>query len=255
MIDLSADFRLKDATVYRKWYQARHNFPSLLRKSVYGLPEIYRNKIKHASIVANPGCYPVSAILGLAPIMKDSKIDLDSIIIDSKSGVSGAGRNPAQPFMFSEVNESIKAYAITSHRHTPEIEQELSSLSKKKTKVIFTPHLIPTDRGILSTIYVKLKKKVKLPDMQKIYKNFYAKEPFVRVLKNGEYPSTKAVNGSNYCDVSVFLDQHNPKSQIFIIVTAIDNLLKGASGQAVQNLNIMYGFDETAGLTALPAYP
>ncbi len=255
VIDLSADYRLKDAAAYKKWYETRHMFPALLKKAVYGLPEIYRNKIKHASIIANPGCYPVSAILGLVPIMKNSLIDSDSIIIDSKSGVSGAGRNPTQPLMFSEANESVKAYAITTHRHTPEIEQELGFLSKKKIKIIFTPHLIPMDRGILSTIYVKPKEKIKLPHVQKTYQNFYAKEPFVRVLKDGEYPNTKGVKGSNYCDVSVFLDQHNHKRQTLIIVTAIDNLLKGASGQAMHNMNIMYGFDETAGLTTLSPCP
>jgi N-acetyl-gamma-glutamyl-phosphate reductase len=159
--------------------------------------------------------------------------------------------------MFSEANESVKAYAVTTHRHTPEIEQELSRLigTKKSIKIVFTPHLIPMDRGILSTIYVKPKEKIKLPDVQKIYQNFYAKEPFVRVLKDGEYPNTKGVKGSNYCDVSVFLDQHNHKRQTLIIVTAIDNLLKGASGQAVHNMNIMCGFDETAGLTTLSPCP
>jgi len=265
VIDLSADYRLKDAAVYKKWYETQHMFPTLLRKAVYGLPELYREKIKYASIVANPGCYPVSAILALAPIMGKRYIDTDSIIIDSKSGVSGAGRSPAQPFMFSEANESVKAYAVTSHRHTPEIEQELCFLSKKKSKIIFTPHLIPMDRGILSTIYVRLstkggstsgrKEKINLSGLQKTYQDFYRKEPFVRVLKNGEYPTTKAVKGSNCCDLSVFLDTHNPKKQTLIIVSAIDNLLKGASGQAVHNMNIMYGFDETAGLMTIPPFP
>jgi N-acetyl-gamma-glutamyl-phosphate reductase len=252
IIDLSADYRLKDAAVYRKWYDTRHKFPILLKKAVYGLPELYREKIKRASIIANPGCYPTGAILGLAPIMKNSAVDFDSIIVDSKSGVSGAGRNPALPFMFSEVNESVKAYAVTVHRHMPEIEQELSSISKKKIKINFTPHLIPVDRGILSTIYVKLKKNIKPADVHGIYKKFYAKEPFVRVLKDKEYPNTKAVMGTNSCDIALFVDKHKNS---LIIVTAIDNLLKGASGQAVHNMNIMYGFDETTGLTALPSYP
>lgn len=249
VIDLSTDYRLKDAAVYEEWYRTPHMYPALLKKAVYGLSELYRGKIKNAQIVANPGCYPVSAILGLAPAIKSSLIELDSIIIDSKSGISGAGRNPDLPFMFSEANESVKAYGITTHRHTPEIEQELSILSKKKVKVIFTPHLIPMDRGILSTIYARLKN----PNpIHEIYQKFYAREPFVRVLKDGGYPSTKAVKGTNFCDISVFLDKR--KSSL-IIVTAIDNLLKGASGQAVQNMNIMCGFDETTALRGLPYYP
>ncbi len=255
IIDLSADYRLKDASTYQKWYDMPHKFPDLLKKAVYGLPELYREKIKRAQIIANPGCYPVSAISGLAPIIGKRYIDPESIFIDSKSGVSGAGRNPALPFMFCETNESVKAYAVTSHRHTPEIEQELNFLSKKKIKIIFTPHLIPMDRGILSTIYVRLKGKVNLTEVQKSYKDFYSKEPFVRVLENGTYPTTKAVKGSNYCDVSVFLDTRNNKAYTLIIISAIDNLLKGASGVAVQNMNIMYGFDETAGLTNLSSCP
>ncbi len=255
LADLSADYRLKDAAVYKKWYATGHKFPGLLKKAVYGLPELYRNRIKNASILANPGCYPVSALLALAPIMGNRSIDTDSIIIDSKSGVSGAGRNPALPFMFSETNESVKAYAITSHRHTPEIEQELGFLSKKKIQVVFTPHLIPMDRGILSTVYVRLKEKTALSSIQNIYKKFYNKEPFVRILQNGVFPATKAVRGSNYCDISVSLDERKPNMQTLILVSAIDNLLKGASGLAVQNMNIMYGFNETAGLTDSPFYP
>jgi N-acetyl-gamma-glutamyl-phosphate reductase len=248
VIDLSADYRLKSAKVYKEWYNIPHLFSPLLKKAVYGLPEINRRKIRNASIIANPGCYPVSAILGLAPIMGKNFIDTNSIIIDSKSGTSGAGRSPAQPFMFCEVNESVKAYSVTVHRHTPEIEQELSLISKKEIKIIFTPHLIPIDRGMLSTIYVRSKKKINLSNVQKLYKEFYSREPFVRVLNNGTYPTTKAVKGSNFCDISVFLDKHSNKGQAIIIVSAIDNLLKGASGSAVQNMNVMYGFDETAGL-------
>jgi N-acetyl-gamma-glutamyl-phosphate reductase len=255
VIDLSADYRLKKATVYRKWYQTRHRYPLLLRKAVYGLPEINRNMIKDASIVANPGCYPVSAILGLAPLIMNSGLDPGSIIIDSKSGISGAGRNPALPFMFSEANESVKAYAVTTHRHTPEIEQELSSASKKNINVIFTPHLIPMDRGILSTIYLRMKKPITVSLIQKLYNDFYRSEPFVKVLGNGELPSTKAVKGSNFCNISVFLDRRDNKAQTLIIVSAIDNLIKGASGQAVQNMNIMFGFDETTGLTEISPCP
>jgi len=256
IIDLSADFRIKDSAVYKEWYKTVHLYPQLLKKSVYGLSEIYREKITNAQIIANPGCYPISVILGLAPIMKSSFVDFDSIIIDSKSGISGAGRNPEQAFMFSEVNESLKAYAITTHRHIPEIEQELSNLAKKKIKIIFTPHLIPMDRGILSTIYVKLKNDARYTmhdtRLREIYQKFYTKEPFVRVLPAGEYPNTKAVRGTNFCDISVFYDK---RKNSLIIVTVIDNLLKGASGQAVQNMNIMHGFDETEGLKNLTYYP
>ncbi len=259
VIDLSADYRLKSAATYKEWYNIPHMYAPRLKKAVYGLPEVYREKIKKASIVANPGCYPTSAILGLAPVMGEDFIDRNSIIIDSKSGTSGAGRSPAQPFMFCEVNESVKAYAVTVHRHTPEIEQELGALSDSKSKVIFTPHLIPMDRGILSTIYVRTKKKVSPAHIQKLYRKFYGREPFVRVLKNGVYPSTKAVKGTNFCDISVFVDQRpgpaGSRGQTIIIVSAIDNLLKGASGTAVHNMNLMYGIEETAGLMASPASP
>ncbi|MEF9426779.1 MAG: N-acetyl-gamma-glutamyl-phosphate reductase [Candidatus Mariimomonas ferrooxydans] len=251
VIDLSADYRLKSAAIYRKWYETKHMFPALLKKAVYGLPELYRKKIKNASIVANPGCYPTGAILGLAPIMKNAAFDFNSIIVDSKSGVSGAGRNPAPPFMFSEVNESVKAYAVTIHRHTPEIEQQLSFLSKKKITINFTPHLIPVDRGILSTIYVQLKKKTKPVDIKGIYKKYYANEIFVNVLDK-EYPNTKTVTGTNSCTIALFA---NKRKTSLIIVTAIDNLLKGASGQAVQNMNIMYGFNESTALKTASIYP
>ncbi|MBI4846970.1 MAG: N-acetyl-gamma-glutamyl-phosphate reductase [Nitrospirae bacterium] len=252
VVDFSADYRIKNVKVYQDWYNTSHNFPALLKKAVYGLPEIYRKQIKKASIIANPGCYPTSAILALAPVIGKDFIDADSIIVDSKSGTSGAGRSPAQPLMFCEVNESVKAYAVTTHRHTPEIEQELSAISKKKIKIIFTPHLMPIDRGILSTIYIRLKKKVNLPGVQKLYNEFYKDEPFVRVLNNGVYPTTKAVKGTNFCDLSVF---HDKRTQSLIVVSAIDNLLKGASGAAVQNMNIMCGFGETAGLLASPPSP
>lgn len=253
VIDLSADYRLKSAGVYKRWYNSPHLYANLLKKAVYGLPEIYRDEIRNASIIANPGCYPVSALLGLFPVIGKGFIDRTSIIIDSKSGTSGAGRTPAQPFMFCEVNESVKAYAITVHRHTPEIQQELSFFSQKKISVIFTPHLMPMDRGILCTIYVRLKKKIPLPAVQKLYRDFYRDEPFVRVLGNGVYPATKAVKGSNFCDISVF--KHDGQGQTLIIVSAIDNLIKGASGSAVHNMNIMYGFEETAGLLSSPHFP
>ncbi len=254
VIDLSADYRLKDAKEYKEWYKTTHRFPSLLKKAVYGLPEIKKEDIKNALIVANPGCYPTGAILGIAPVIDKNFLDTDSIIIDSKSGVSGAGRAPALPFMFSEANESVRAYSVTTHRHIPEIEQELSTISGKKIKVIFTPHLIPMDRGILTTIYVRLRRKVTLPTIQSMYMEYYRNKPFVRVLKEGIYPTTKGVSGSNYCDISVFLDTRG-RHQTLIVVNAIDNLLKGASGQAVQNMNIMYGLNETAGLMDIPPFP
>ncbi|RJQ44676.1 MAG: N-acetyl-gamma-glutamyl-phosphate reductase [Nitrospiraceae bacterium] len=255
IIDLSADYRIKDPKVYREWYNTPHLFHSLLKKAVYGLPEVYREQIRKASIIANPGCYPMSAILGLAPIIRKNFVDPNTIIIDSKSGTSGAGRSPSQPFMFCEVNESVKAYAVTSHRHTPEIEQELRSISRKKVNIVFTPHLMPMDRGILSTIYIRTSKKIDLQKVQNLYQDFYRDKPFVRVLGNGIYPATKAVKGSNFCDISVFLNKRSSQGQTLIIVSAIDNLLKGASGTAVQNMNIMYGFDETAGLLNAPHFP
>ncbi len=254
VIDLSADYRLRSAATYRRWYNTPHLFRSLLKKAVYGLPEIYRDRIRNASIVANPGCYPVSAILALAPVIGKDFADTDSVIIDSKSGASGAGRSPVQPLMFCEVNESVRAYAVTTHRHTPEIEQELSLVSGKKVKIIFTPHLIPVNRGILSTVYLRLRGKTTLPAVQKLYRDFYSGEPFVRILGNGVYPSTNAVRGGNFCDISVFLDRRG-RERSLIIVSAIDNLLKGAAGSAVQNMNIMSGFDETAGLLSPPPCP
>jgi N-acetyl-gamma-glutamyl-phosphate reductase len=255
VIDLSADYRLKNAKTYEKWYNTPHLFSTLLKKAAYGLAELHREQIKGASIVANPGCYPMSAILGLTPVIGEDFIDDQSVIIDSKSGTSGAGRRPAQPFLFCEVNESVRAYAVSTHRHTPEIEQELGFASGKKVNVIFTPHLMPMDRGILSTIYVRLKKKTALSKVLKIYQDFYRNEPFVRVLAKGMYPSTKAAKGSNFCDIAVFLDKHGGNNQSLVIVSAIDNLIKGASGTAVHNMNIMYGFDETAGLLNSPPSP
>ncbi len=254
IIDLSADYRLKKASIYTKWYDTEHHYTHLLKKAVYGLPEIWRERIRRASIVANPGCYPVSAILGLAPIIGEEFIDHESIVIDSKSGTSGAGRSPAQPFMYCEVNESVKAYSVTRHRHTPEIEQELSLISGRKINVTFTPHLMPMDRGILSTIYVTCKKRVTLSTIVERYREYYSNEPFVRVLPEGVHPVTKAVKGTNFCDISVFLDTH-AGSRRLIIISTIDNLIKGASGNAVQNMNIMFGFDETEGLRDISVFP
>ncbi len=252
VVDLSADFRLRDYKVYEKWYKEKHTAKDLLKKAVYGLPELYRDKIKKASLVANPGCYPTSAILALAPLLKSKwakGINLP-IIIDSKSGVSGAGRGAEVAYLFTEANESVRAYKIGSHRHTPEIEQELSITAKKKINVSFTPHLIPMNRGILSTIYIK--KPINAEQLLEHYRNFSENEPFVRILNSGSLPDTKNIRGSNICEIGIVEDK---RTGMTVIVSAIDNLIKGASGQAIQNMNIMQGFDEGCGLNLLPVFP
>lgn len=249
IIDLSADFRFKDPDVYEKWYQ-KHVAPELLRESVYGLPEIHRDEIKKASLIGNPGCYPTGALLGLIPLVKLGLINLDRIIIDSKSGVSGAGRDIVLESLFCEVNEGAKAYKIFSHRHTPEIEQELSEIAKEPVRVTFVPHLIPMDRGILTTIYLSLRKWMNQDDVIKLYQDYYRNEPFVRIYPKGKLPSTKDVRGSNFCDIGVMVNDGRA-----VVVTAIDNLMKGASGEAVQNMNIMLGFPETMGLDSIPLFP
>ena len=245
VIDLSADFRLKDVSVYEKWYEVKHTCAGCIVKAVYGLPEFYREKIKKAELVANPGCYPTSAILGCAPLLKKDLVDTEFIVCDSKSGVSGAGRVPSQPLMFTEIQNSFRPYKVNAHRHMPEINQELSCLGGGEVKVNFVPHLVPMERGMLSTIYLKLKKKITTKEALKAYKDFYKKEYFIRVLEEGVYPDTKNVVRTNFCDISVEIF---PENSIAIVVTAIDNLTKGASGQAVQNMNIMYGFKENKGL-------
>jgi len=252
VIDLSADYRLKDPDTYEKWYKVPHKFHITLKKAVYGLPEVYRERIKKAGLIANPGCYPTGAILGLLPVLKNHLIDVSSVIIDAKSGTSGAGRKADIAFSFCEVNEGFKAYAIGTHRHTPEIEQEFSILAKKKIVVNFTPHLLPVDRGILTTIYAPLLKKKVASKVFDIYRGFYKKEPFVRVLDYDMYPNIKNVNGTNFCEIGLKV---NERTGTLVIVTAIDNLVKGASGQAVQNMNIMMGFDEKAGLDAEAIFP
>ncbi|MBI5043627.1 MAG: N-acetyl-gamma-glutamyl-phosphate reductase, partial [Nitrospirae bacterium] len=252
VVDLSADFRLKDYKIYEKWYKEKHTAKDLLKRAVYGLPELYRDKIKKAVLVANPGCYPTSAILAIAPLLKSKwakGVDLP-IIIDSKSGVSGAGRGAEAAYLFTEANESVRAYKIGTHRHTPEIEQELSKAADKNIKVSFTPHLIPMNRGILSTIYIK--KRIDVKALLLHYKGFYENEPFVRVLDSGALPDTKNVRGSNICEIGVVEDK---RIGMIVIVSAIDNLIKGASGQAIQNMNIMMGFDEECGLNLLPVFP
>jgi N-acetyl-gamma-glutamyl-phosphate reductase len=252
VIDLSADYRLSDPQVYGAWYEPHIN-PANLKKAVYGLPEIRRAKIKRAKLIANPGCYPTSIILGLVPLLKEGIVDLDSIIADSASGVTGAGRSAKVESLFSEVNEGYKAYAVGGvHRHTPEIEQELSLLAGKTVRLTFTPHLVPMDRGILSTIYSMPKKAATVVKLVKLYREFYAGEPFVRVMPEGSLPSTAFVRGSNFCDIAPLVDERTGR---IIIISAIDNLVKGASGQAVQNMNLMCGFPETMGLEGLALFP
>jgi N-acetyl-gamma-glutamyl-phosphate reductase len=252
VIDLSADYRLRNAKTYEVWYRVPHRFQVTLKRAVYGLPEIYRDRIKRAKLVANPGCYPTGAILGLLPALKHALIDSASIVIDSKSGASGAGRKADISVSYCEVNEGFKAYAVGTHRHTPEIEQELSVLCGKELKVNFTPHLLPVDRGILTTIYAHLEKKISVADIVKLYHNAYKKEPFVRFLEYGRYPNIKNVRGTNFCEIGLKL---NERTNTLIMMTAIDNLVKGASGQAVHNMNIMMGFDEKTALDTLALFP
>jgi len=245
VVDLSADYRLKDVKIYEKFYQVKHKDKANLGKAVYGLPELYRQKIKSAQLIANPGCYPTCAVLALAPLVAFDLVDTASIIIDAKSGVTGAGRKLNEELLFSEVNEDFKAYKVNVHQHIPEIDQELSKLSGKKVNLTFIPHLLPLKRGMLETIYIKKNRKAK-PKTEKIsslYKKFYQREPFVRIKKDGFFPQVKDVAGTNFCDIGIKEFDEN-----IIIITAIDNLLKGASGQAVQNMNIMYKFGEVTAL-------
>ena len=251
VVDLSADFRLKDPAVYERWYQ-KHTASDLLRESVYGLPELHRDKIRKAKIVGNPGCYPTGALIGLIPLVKKGLISLEGIVVDSKSGVSGAGRDVVLESLFCEVNEGVKAYKIFAHRHTPEIEQELSQLVQKEIRVTFVPHLIPMDRGILSTLYVRLVKKMKTEELLNAFQDHYRGEPFIRIYPKGKLPNTKDVRGSNFCDIGAVVRE--PDDRV-VVVTAIDNLVKGASGEAVQNMNIMLGYPETMGLDILPVVP
>jgi len=251
VVDLSADFRFQDPAVYERWYQ-KHTAPEWLKESVYGLPELHRKKIREARIVGNPGCYPTGALIGLIPLVEKGMISLESIVVDSKSGVSGAGRDVVLESLFCEVNEGVRAYKIFEHRHTPEIEQELSQLAQKKVNVTFVPHLIPMDRGILTTLYVILAKKMKTEEVLNIFGQYYEKEPFVRICQKDKIPNTKNVRGSNYCDIGVKVNEGDGR---LVVVTAIDNLVKGASGEAVQNMNIMLGYPETMGLDVVPLWP
>jgi len=250
IIDLSADFRLENPNDYKLWYEHEHNAIELLTKATYGLTEIYRDKIKKSSLIACPGCYPTSALLPLIPLLRNNLIDPNSIIIDSKSGTSGAGRNLKLSNLFCEINESVKAYSIANHRHIGEIEQELSKAGEQKINIEFTPHLLPINRGIISTIYTKINEKYKVSDLQNCLSKTYDDEFFVEVIA-GE-PNIKSVVGTNLCLISV---KQGRQSNYAIIVSVIDNLCKGASGQAVQNMNLIFGFDENEGLKIAPIFP
>ena len=252
VVDLSADYRLTDPMLYEQWYMVPHAYRFTLKRSVYGMPELYRAKIKRASLVANPGCYPTGAVLGLYPALKAGAVKTAPIIVDSKSGATGAGRKSSVDFSFSEVNENLRAYAVGSHRHTPEMEQTLSAIAKRPVKVDFTPHLVPLDRGILSTIYMKLAKKTSQSEVEARYRRAFGKEPFVGLLPTGEMPRMKNVRGTNRCEVGLKV---NERTGTLVVVTAIDNLVKGAAGAAVQNMNLMMGFNETEGLNSVALSP
>ncbi|MCK9229971.1 MAG: N-acetyl-gamma-glutamyl-phosphate reductase [Syntrophales bacterium] len=251
VIDLSADFRLRDPVTYEKWYLP-HRSPELLPEAVYGLPELYRDAITEARLTANPGCYPTCAILGLAPLLKGGWIDSRTLIIDAKSGASGAGRTLNAGTLFCEVNEGFKAYKVGAHRHRPEIEQELSLLAGFDIRVIFTPHLIPANRGILSTMYGTPAKNVRPADLIEVYREFYSNAPFVRICDEGIVPSISSVKGSNFCDLGIAVDDSTGQ---ILVISAIDNLIKGAAGQAIQNMNIMFGLPEDRGLGLVPLFP
>lgn len=249
-IDLGADFRLDQEKDYQQWYQHDYQYPQLHQKQVYGLSEVNRKKIKQASIIGNPGCYPTSITLGLYPLLKNHMHKDEKIIIDSKSGTTGAGKTLTEDTHFPKCNESFHPYKIASHRHTPEIEQELSKMANQAIHVMFTPHLLPVNRGIVSTMYVSLKDDVDFDDVYHIYQKTYQDEYFVRVLPKGKVADLKFVQYSNFCDISLHYDQRYHQ---LIVVSTIDNMVKGAAGQAIQNMNLMYGFDEKEGLMMVPA--
>uniref|UniRef100_A0A7C5AKW4 N-acetyl-gamma-glutamyl-phosphate reductase n=1 Tax=Desulfobacca acetoxidans TaxID=60893 RepID=A0A7C5AKW4_9BACT len=251
VVDLSADFRFRDRKVYEAWYQP-HTAPELLKEAVYGLPELHREHLPTARLVANPGCYPTCVILGLAPLVKAGLIYPDSIIADCKSGVSGAGRGASLATSYCEVNDSLRPYKVAEHRHTPEMEQELSLLAGQPVKVTFTPHLAPMNRGILGTLYAQLVRSLSEQDLFTLYQEFYRDQPFVRLMPPGTWPSTQQVRGSNYCDLGFKVDRARGR---VIIISAIDNLTRGASGLAVHNFNLMMGLPETSGLEAVPLAP
>lgn len=252
VIDLSADFRLEDAAMYAKWYGHEHHAPDMQKEAVYGMTELKREAVRSSRLCANPGCYPTSAVLPLMPLVENRLIDADDIVIDAKSGVTGAGRELKLGSMFGEVAEGIHAYGIANHRHTAEIEQELGHAAGRPITVNFTPHLMPMNRGILSTIYVRLAKGATADGLRDALNKRYAGEPFVKILPKGSAPATRHVRGSNLCLIGVFADRVPGRA---ILVAAIDNLVKGASGQAVQNFNLMHGFPETTALEQQPLFP
>lgn len=252
IIDLSADFRLKDVKVYEEWYKIEHKAPQFIEEAVYGLCEVNRERIKGARLVANPGCYTTCSILTAYPLAKEGLIDMDTLIIDAKSGTSGAGRGAKVQNLFCEVNENMKAYGVASHRHTPEIEEQLGYAAGKPVTLSFTPHLVPMNRGILATEYAKLTRDVSWEDVKAVYDNYYGDEKFIRVLDRDVCPETKWVEGSNYVDIGFKID---PRTNRIIMMGAIDNLVKGAAGQAVQNMNLMFGLKESEGLELVPMFP
>ncbi|MCR4336797.1 MAG: N-acetyl-gamma-glutamyl-phosphate reductase [Candidatus Omnitrophica bacterium] len=245
VIDLSGDYRLKSNEDYQKWYGVEHPDSKNLAKAVYGLPELHKEKIKKAKLIANPGCYPTAAILGVAPLLATEGKSVRSIIIDAKSGVSGAGKKVAEQLMYCEVNENFKAYKILQHQHTPEIDRYLSRVADRDISVTFVPHLLPINRGILETIYMELDHKVSVDQVYNVYKKFYKTEPFVRLFPLGQWPELKYVVGTNYCDLGIAVSESGRQ---VVVISAIDNLIKGAAGQAVQNMNILNGFEESEGL-------
>ena len=252
IVDLSADFRIKDVKVYEKWYGIEHKSPQFIEEAVYGLCEVNRDKVKGARLIANPGCYTTCSILTAYPLAKEGIIDMRALIVDAKSGTSGAGRGAKVPNLFCEVNENMKAYGVASHRHTPEIEEQLGYASGENVTISFTPHLVPMNRGILATEYATLKKDVTGEEVKAIYDKYYADEKFVRVLGEGVCPETKWVEGSNYVDIGFKLD---PRTNRIVMMGAIDNLVKGAAGQAVQNMNLLFGLPESEGLELVPMFP
>lgn len=252
VIDLSADFRIKDVKIYEEWYGIEHKSPQFIGEAVYGLCEINREAVKKARLIANPGCYPTCSTLSIYPLLMEGLIDGNTVIIDAKSGTSGAGRGAKLANLYCEVNENIKAYGVAVHRHTPEIEEQLGYAAGYPVHINFTPHLVPMNRGILITAYASLKKDVTYGEVKAIYDKYYESEQFVRVLEQDVCPETKWVEGSNYVDVNFKLD---PRTGRIIMMGAMDNLVKGAAGQAVQNMNLMFGFPENEGLQGVPMFP
>ena len=252
VIDLSADFRIKDVDIYEKWYGIQHKSPQFIQEAVYGLCEVNREQIPKARLIANPGCYTTCSILTAYPLAKEGLIDMDTLIVDAKSGTSGAGRGAKVQNLFCEVNENMKAYGVASHRHTPEIEEQLGYASGRKVTISFTPHLVPMNREILATEYAALTKDVSWEEVKAVYDKYYKEEKFVRVLDQGVFPETKWVEGSNYLDIGFQID---PRTNRIILMGAIDNLVKGAAGQAVQNMNLIFGLPETEGLELVPMFP